>query len=155
MTEEMGGVTVSMDEEYVGYAAAGSYLGLKRSTLSHYVNNGIGPEPEPERRVVNGSAMRVFRRSKMDAWQAGRGCRGKRVDLDMPDRVRGFAAAARRLGMPTLKLQKLIKDGMGPAVTWVPGIPPSEKVWPEFLFSDLDAWAEAWALEQSAAAPAA
>lgn len=67
-------------EEYVGYAAAAEYLGIRADTLSNYVHHGIGPDIA-ERRRDRQYIRPVFLRGELDAWQATRPGKGARTDL--------------------------------------------------------------------------
>ncbi|MFI7071870.1 DNA-binding protein [Micromonospora sediminicola] len=54
--------------EFVGYRAAAAYLGTHKSTLSVYVSQGIGPEPELDRVLVDGALQVVFTKAELDRW---------------------------------------------------------------------------------------
>jgi hypothetical protein len=67
-------------EEFIGYAAAGKYLGLRGDTLSSYVSHGHGPTKD--RDVREGQYVRpVFTRTELDRWQSQRPGQGRRTDL--------------------------------------------------------------------------
>lgn len=68
------------DQEFIGYAPAGAYLGLKPTTLSSYVTIGIGPEIH-RRQQDRGYSRPVFLKSELDSWNSTRPGRGARVDL--------------------------------------------------------------------------
>ena len=67
--------------EFVGYRAAGEYLGIPRNTLSSYVTRGIGPRAEPQRRAVRQYNLPVFTKEELDRWFANRPGQGARTDL--------------------------------------------------------------------------
>jgi len=84
MTRE--GETVTTQEghprtEFVGYAAAARYLGIKRNTLSSYVARGIGPQALSKKRAVGQYNLPVFTRACLDAWRELRPGQGARTDL--------------------------------------------------------------------------
>lgn len=127
------------DQEFVGYGPVAEYLRISRNTMSHYVNTGTGPKAQKDRRIVGGHALRVFKRSDVDAWNKDRPGKGFRSDLALPGKVRGFAGAARHLGMPTARLKRAVDNGEGPVVKWVPNLTGSGKR-PQFEIRDLDHW---------------
>ena len=129
---------VGADREYVGFRAAAAYLGLRPNTLSHYANQGVGPKCQEERRAVKGWLMRVYRKSDLDAWAKGRVGRGARVDLDLSDRARGYAAIARYLNVHPPRLHKIIENGELPGLKWVDL--GGKRTWPEVTFADMDEW---------------
>lgn len=141
MTDTVNGAEA--DREYVGYGPAAAYLGLSRNTMSHYVNGGCGPKAQEQPRIVKGHALKVFLESDLDAWKnRTRPGKGFRTDLAVPGRIRGFAGAARYLGMSTAQLQRLVDNGEGPVFKWVPNLTGSGKR-PQFSIRDLDSWKSA------------
>lgn len=72
--------TDATDTEFVGYEAAGKYVGLKKNTMSFYVHRGTGPAVL--RRIPDRGYNRpVFLKSELDRWMANRPGRGFRSDL--------------------------------------------------------------------------
>lgn len=79
------------DKEYVGYGPAAEYLGLKRNTLSSYVNRGIGPQKK-EDRVDGQYVLPVFEESELDRWRDNRPGQGFRTDIHEPGSVAASSA---------------------------------------------------------------
>ena len=67
------------DVEYVGYAGAAAYLGLKTGTLSAYMTGGYGPRHRG-RRARGPYNQFVFWKSDLDEWKANRPGQGARTD---------------------------------------------------------------------------
>lgn len=140
MTQVASGIPA--DKEYVGYGPAAERLGIRRNTLSHYVNTGRGPEHKPGHAIISGRALRVFTEAALAEWERTRPGRGARSDLaakEAEGEIIGFSAAARRLGIPASRLRRLVKDGEGPAMKWVEG-KTEGFARPRFLAENLDEW---------------
>ncbi len=67
------------DQEFVGYKAAGAYVGVSANTLSSCVSQGTGPDIL--RKVARGQYVSpVFTASELERWVKNRPGRGARTD---------------------------------------------------------------------------
>lgn len=67
------------DQEFVGYKAAGAYVGVSANTLSSCVSQGTGPDIL--RKVANGQYVSpVFLASELKRWVKNRPGKGARTD---------------------------------------------------------------------------
>lgn len=67
------------DQEFVGYKAAGAYIGVSANTLSSHVSQGTGPDIL--RRVANGQYISpVFTAGALRHWVENRPGKGARTD---------------------------------------------------------------------------
>lgn len=73
------GMTASLDQELIGYAAAGAHVGVSANTLSSCVSQGTGPDIH-ERRYVGQYRRPVFLASELERWVKNRPGKGARTD---------------------------------------------------------------------------
>jgi predicted DNA-binding transcriptional regulator AlpA len=68
------------DVEFIGYAEAAAYLGMKRNSLSSCVAKGTGPQVH-RREIRRQYVLPVFRKSDIDEWVRNRPGQGFRTDM--------------------------------------------------------------------------
>lgn len=69
-----------VQDELVGNAAAGAYVGVAEKTWSGYVARRRAPQPD-RREIVKGLARPVWKRATLDAWKREQPGQGARTDL--------------------------------------------------------------------------